>query len=161
MSKNEGNNILRFFKVVYTKLVKINDTDQRIALGFAVGVFCGIMPTTGPLAALFLAFILRLNRASALLGSLLTNTWLSIVTFILSIKIGSAIMKVRWEDVHQDWLLFLYTFKWQYLFKLSVLKLILPVIIGYFLIALVLGLSVYLITLFILKKDRIWKLRQN
>jgi len=159
--KNEENNILRFFKLVYAKLVKINDTDQRIALGFAVGVFCGIMPTTGPLAALFLAFILRLNRASALLGSLLTNTWLSIVTFILSVKIGSAIMKVSWKDVRQDWVLFLQDFKWQHLFKLSVLKLVLPVIIGYFLIALVLGLSVYLITLFILKKDRIWKLRQN
>ena len=161
MKKREGNNILRFFKAVYAKLVKINDTEQRIALGFGAGVFCGIMPTMGPLAALFLAFALRLNRASALLGSLLTNTWLSIVIFILSIKIGSVIMKVSWEDVRQDWLLFLLGFKWEYLFKLSVLKLILPVIIGYFVIALALGLFVYLITLFILKKNKTWKLRQN
>jgi uncharacterized protein (DUF2062 family) len=161
MMKSEENNILKFFKVVYAKLVKINDTDQKIALGFGIGVFCGIMPTTGPLAALFLAFILRINRASALLGSLLTNTWLSFATFILSIKVGSVIMKVSWQDVRQDWLLFLYTFKWQYLFKLSVLKLILPVIIGYFLIALVLGLSVYLITLLILKRNKTCKLRQN
>jgi uncharacterized protein (DUF2062 family) len=154
MKKSAENNILRFFKLVYAKLVTINDTDQRIALGFGVGVFCGIMPTMGPLAALFLAFALRLNRASALLGSLLTNTWLSIVTFILSIKIGSAIMKVSWGDVRQDWLLFLQGFKWQHLFKLSLLKIVLPVVIGYFLVSLFLGLFAYLITFLILRTIR-------
>jgi len=63
-----------FFQLLYLKLIKINDTPQKIAFGFGLGVFSGIFPGTGPLAALFLALILRANRASALLGSLLTNT---------------------------------------------------------------------------------------
>jgi uncharacterized protein (DUF2062 family) len=121
-----------FFRLLYIKLFKINDSPQRIALGFGLGVFLGIIPGTGPLAALFLALLFRVNRASALLGSLLTNTWLSIVTFLLAIKVGSAIMHLDWQVVRQGWML-------------------LPVILGYFIVSFSLGILVYLVTLIILK----------
>jgi len=136
------------------QLFKINATPQSISLGLGLGVFLGIFPGTGPLAALFLAFILRVNRAAILLGSLLTNTWLSIVTFIFSIKIGSWLMRLDWQEVRQDWLLFLKDFHWLALFKLSILKIILPVIVGYIVVAFCLGLFVYLITLGLLTKIR-------
>ena len=136
-------------KFIYIKLFRINDTPQRIALGLGLGVFSGIFPGTGPLAALFLALILRVNRASALLGSLLTNTWLSFVTFMLAAKCGSAILKVSWIDVKQGWDSFLKGFHWQDLFKLSVLKLIFPVAVGYFVVAICAGLLVYLVSLII------------
>lgn len=152
MKKNKKNNILRFFKLVYIKLFRIHDTPQRIALGFGLGVCLGIIPGTGPLAALCLAILLRVNRASALLGSLLTNTWLSIVTFLLSIKLGSAIIGMSWQDVRKDWLLFLNNFKFIDLFKLSILKIILPVIVGYLVVAFFLGVATYLITLIIIIK---------
>lgn len=145
--KIKGNSFLRFSKFIYLKLFRINDTPQRIALGLGLGVFSGILPGTGPIAALFLAFILGVNRASALLGSLLTNTWLSIVTFLLSIKIGSAILKLNWQNVYQDWKLILKNFHWPDLFKLTILKIILPVILGYFIIAFCLGFVVYLVAL--------------
>lgn len=150
----EINSILKFLKLIYLKLVKINDTPQRIALGIGLGVFSGILPGTGPLAALFLSFVFRANRASALLGSLLTNTWLSLITFILSLKLGSALMGVNWQDVHNNWLLFLKGFHWLNLFKLSVLKIIFPVIIGYFILALSLGALSYLIILIVLTRYR-------
>ena len=67
---------------IFDKLFKINDSAEKIALGVGLEVFSGLMPGTGPTAALFLAFIFRANRAAALLGSMLTNTWLSVVTFI-------------------------------------------------------------------------------
>ena len=140
-----------FLKKLYIKLFKINDTPQRIAAGLGLGVFLGILPGTGPLAALFMAWILRLNRASALLGSLLTNTWLSIVTFLLSVKVGAAIMKVNWEETREAWMLFLKDFHWLDLLKLSALNIILPVVVGYLIVAFCLGLAVYLITWIILK----------
>lgn len=143
-----------FFRLLYIKLFKINDSPQRIASGLGLGVFTGIIPGTGPVAALFLAFIFRVNRASALLGSLLTNTWLSIVTFLLSVKVGSAIMDSSWQEAKEQWLLFLKDFRWLSLFKLSVLKLILPVISGYFIVAFCLGFLTYLITLAIIIKIR-------
>lgn len=143
-----------FLDLFYSKIFKINDSTQRIALGLGMGVFLGIIPGTGPVAALILALVFRLNRASALLGSMLTNTWLSIVTFFLSIKVGSAIMRVNWQDVQRNWALFLKDFSWLNLFKLSILKIILPVIVGYTIVSFCIGFLVYLITLAIFTKIR-------
>jgi uncharacterized protein (DUF2062 family) len=147
--KKLSNSIFRFFKFIYIKLFRIHDTPQRIALGLGMGVFLGILPITGPIAAIFLALLLRLNRASALLGSLFTNTWLSIVTFLLSIKVGSGIMKVDWQDTYKGWIQFLKNFKFINLLQLSTLKIILPVITGYLVVAFCLGVLVYLIALVI------------
>jgi hypothetical protein len=135
MKRKKGNNILRFLKLIYIKLFRIHDTPQRIALGVGIGIFLGIMPGTGPIAAVFMALALRVNRAAALLGSLLTNTWLSILTFFLSIKIGSGIMGLDWQDVHRE-------------------KIVLPVIIGYLVVGFCLGLIAYLVTLFIITQIR-------
>jgi len=110
--KKKSNSIVSLFKLIYLKLFRIDDTPQRIALGLGIGVLLGILPGSGPIAALFLAWVLRVNQASALLGSLFTNTWLSIVTFILSIKVGSIITKLNWQDVQRDWMLFLKNFHW-------------------------------------------------
>ncbi len=144
--------IRRFFNLLFIKLFKINDSPQKIALGLGVGVFTGIFPGTGPVAALFLALLLRVNRASALIGSMLTNTWLSIVTFLLSIKIGSVILGIKWQEVYQDYNCFLKESNWLHLFRLSILKAVLPVIIGYLIIGFCLGILAYLITLIILTR---------
>lgn len=150
----KSSNISSFLKSIYLKIFKINDTPQRIALGLGLGVSLGIIPGSGPIAALFLAWVFRINRAAALLGSLLTNTWLSVVTFLLSIKLGSAILKVDWQNVSKDWGLFLKNFHLRDLFKLSILEVILPVIVGYFTVALSLGILAYLACLLILIKIR-------
>ena len=150
MKRKNNNNILRFLKLIYLKLFRIHDTPQKIALGVGIGVFLGIIPGTGPIAAVFMAFLLRANRAAALLGSLLTNTWLSIVTFLLSIKIGASIMRVDGQDVQRNWVQFLKDFKIITLFKLTTLKIILPVIIGYLVVGFCLGLIVYLVALSII-----------
>jgi hypothetical protein len=148
------NKIYRFFKLVYIKLFRIDDTPQKIALGFGLGVFLGVFPGTGLLASLVLAWFLRLNRAAALLGSLLTNTWFSFLAFILAVKTGSVVMGVDWQKVYQESISLLKGFNWLNLFKLSILKVILPVIIGYLVIGLCLGFLAYLVTLPIILKLR-------
>jgi len=120
-------------------LVGISDTPQKKALGFGVGVFLGILPGTGPIAAFVTASFLHLNRASALLGSLLTNTWLSFVTFIAAVKIGSYLLRVDWQQSLQYW---------------RSGKIILPVILGYLIIALFAGLIGYLTALIAIKLIR-------
>jgi len=151
-----SNSLTRLSRLLYLKLVRINDTPHKIALGLGVGVFCGIIPGTGPIAALTLALILRLNRAAAILGSFLTNTWLSFVTFALSLKIGAGLFGVSRRDLQQEWMLFIKGFRLINLFKLSVLKIILPIISGYFVIALCAAAIVYLGAYIIVKiyKDR-------
>ena len=150
--KISENKYLRLLKLVYEKLFLINDSPHKIALGLGLGVLAGIIPGTGPIAALFLAFLFRANRIAALLGSLLTNTWLSFVTFLLSIKVGSAIMNVNWKDIYAESLLFLKNFQWQNLFKESFFKVALPLLVGYLVISLCLALIVYLVALIIIKR---------
>jgi len=154
MAEVKKNGVGRFFEWLYEKLVKIDDTPQKIALGFGLGVFAGNFPGTGPLASLFCAFLFRANRAAALLGSFITNTWLTILTFILSVKAGSAILGLKWQDVEQDWNTFIKTFDWSILFKVSVLKVILPIFIGYVIISFFAGLLVYLIVLIVITRTR-------
>ena len=147
----------RWFKktinFLFNKLFYINDSAERIALGVGLGVFSGLMPGTGPAAALFLALIFRANRAAALLGSILTNTWLSLVTFILAIKLGSVILKAHWQEVYQRGQDLIHDFHWVKFFRLSFREVLLPVIIGYIIIGLFLGILSYLITLFIIRRN--------
>ena len=140
----------KLFSVIVSKLFKINDSPQRIALGVGLGVFSGFMPGTGPVAALFLAFIFRANRAAALLGSLLTNTWLSLVTLVLAIKAGSLALGLHWQDVDRKMQGLLHDFSWAKFFKLSFLDVLLPVITGYLIIGLLLAAASYLLTLSII-----------
>lgn len=146
-----------FFKktinFLFLELFKINDSAQKIALGVGLGVFSGLMPGTGPIFALFLAFIFKANRAAALLGSLFTNTWLSLVTFILAIKTGSVILKMNWQEVQQKALMLIKDFSWVKFFKLSFSDVLLPMVIGYLVIGLVLGVFCYLLTLLIIRRN--------
>lgn len=152
MRKKNIGSFLRFLKLIYIKLFRINDTPQKIAQGFGLGVFLGIVPGTGPIAALFLAFVFRVNRIGALLGSILTNTWLSFLIFPLSIKAGSIIMDLNWQVVYNNWVRFLKEFRFIDLLKLSALRIIVPVAIGYFIIAFCVGLLTYLLMLIMLKQ---------
>ncbi|MCK9614573.1 MAG: DUF2062 domain-containing protein [Candidatus Omnitrophica bacterium] len=140
----------RLITVLYIKLVRTNDTPQKIALGLGLGVFSGILPGTGPIAAVFLASLARANRATALLGSLVTNTWLSFVTFLISIKIGSIIIGVNWQEIKEKWSLFVKDFTFVGLFKMSVLKMILPIMLGYLVVAICCGLLSYIAAILIL-----------
>jgi uncharacterized protein (DUF2062 family) len=143
----------KIINFIYVKLFNINDSAQKIALGVGIGVFSGLLPGTGPAAALFLAFIFRANRAAALLGSILTNTWLSLVTFILAVKVGSVILSMNWQTVqHQVQGLFK-NFAWANFLKFSFLEIFLPVIIGYLVIGLVLGVFGYCVTLLVIRNN--------
>ncbi|MDD5282057.1 MAG: DUF2062 domain-containing protein [Candidatus Omnitrophica bacterium] len=142
----------KIINFIFAKLFKINDSAQKIALGVGLGVFSGLIPGTGPAAALFLAFVFRANRAAALLGSILTNTWLSIITFIIAIKVGSLVFGRHWQEVYQKVQALIHNFHWGNFFKLSFLDVVLPVVIGYLIIGLFLGLISYLVVLLITRK---------
>jgi len=146
-----------FLKIVYIKTVKIDDTPHKISLGFAIGVALGIIPGTGPLAALFFSFLLKANRASALIGSLLVNTWFSIVALIPAVRIGALIFNLNWYKIYMDWLDIFYSLHWKELIKISLYKIILPIFLGYVIIALGVGISCYIVCRIIFKINIKWK----
>ncbi len=122
--------------IIYLKLFRINDSSLKIALGFGLGVFIGVMPGIGPIIALLLAYPLRVNRASALLGSVLFNTWVGIVTLLFSMRIGSAITGASYSDIYNSWNVIIKNFSWSNLLQASVCKILFPVLVGYFVISL-------------------------
>lgn len=141
----------RFFKTLYLKLFRINDTPQKVAIGLGLGVFLGVLPGAGPLMALFLALIFRVNRAAALLGSLLTNTWLSIPVFLLSIKVGAILTGLKYQEIHRQWAVFAKDFRWSGLLDLSMYKVVGPILAGYLAVSLCIGIVCYIVTLILLK----------
>lgn len=139
--------VLRFLKLSYIKLCRINDSPQKIAQGLGLGVFLGVMPGVGIIAALVMASLLRMNRASAALGALLTNTWSSFIIFIFSIKVGALVLNLKWQEVHQNWIMLLKDFHWASLLKISVLEVIFPIAVGYLIISLLFGIIAYILAL--------------
>lgn len=147
MTGKKINPIFGFFHILYEKLFVINDTPQKVAIGVGIGVFFGVFPGLGPLAALFSALALRVNRAGALLGSILTNTWLSIPVFVVAVSIGSIVTGSSYAEMRREWSALMNNFSWGSLFKLSAGDIFIPVIIGYILVSVIIGIAAYLVTL--------------
>lgn len=143
--------ISRFFRALYLKLFRIDDSPQKVAIGFGLGVFLGVMPAMGPIAALFLAMVFKVNRVSALLGSIITNTWLSIPVFILSIKAGSLVVGTSYDKIRAGWSALSNDFSLDKLFRLSVNDIVAPVIIGYVVVAAAIGVIAYAAALLVVR----------
>ena len=152
MKKKNNWFFLRTLKLLYLKLFRTNDSPQKIACGLGLGVFIGILPGAGPFAAFIVAMLLRVNRAAAVLGALITNTWTSLITMFLAIKIGASVMSLDGKVLYSQWKALLSDFHWRSVFAIAFLKLVFPVLIGYLIISIFLGVLVYLICLFVLLK---------
>ena len=148
--------IKNIFKSFYKRVVNIHDSPQKVALGFALGIFSGILPGVGPVVAFALASFFRINTIAAVSGSLLTNTWLSLVTFVLAVKVGAAVTGADWQKISQDTKDLLEDLPPKNLLDVSILKILYPMFVGYILIGLVLAAVTYVLvlTIFKLKKAR-------
>jgi len=142
-SRSLRERVSRFLRAIYLKLFRINDTPQKIAMGLGLGVFLGVLPGAGPIAAFTLSLIFRVNRASALLGSILTNTWLSIPVFLVSLRAGAAVMGLDYGDLRSEWTELLKDFHWKNALDAGIYTVVIPILAGYALVALSVGLAVY------------------
>lgn len=144
----------KFFKIAYLKIIRINDSPHKIAGGFALGVFLGILPGAGPMASILLAYLFQVNRAAALAGSLLTNAWFSVITFAFAVKIGAFLTGTRWQQLYANAKALVNPFHWQKFFDGSSLSILKPLLAGYAAIGLVSGVVVYIIVLMIVSAYR-------
>jgi uncharacterized protein (DUF2062 family) len=135
--------LARFFRAAYLKIIRINDSPHKIAGGFALGVFLGILPGAGPMASVVLAYFFQVNKAAALAGSLLTNSWFSVVTFALAIKTGAWLTGSKWQELYEQAKALVTPFDWRKFFDGSSLPIIKPLLAGYAAIGLVSGAVIY------------------
>lgn len=91
----------RWLKLQYYKLVRINDTPAKVALGMGVGVFLGIFPTfgLGAVLAFLLAWIFRFNKASAVVGSAIMNPLTTPFFWSLSCILGALLVGGDWRVI--------------------------------------------------------------
>ena len=146
--------IKEWLKALFLKLVKTNDTPHRIALGFAIGIFYGLFPFVGVLFTILTAILLKGNKVTALIGCFVTNTWLSVVLALPSVKVGSKIFGLDWKVVWSDMLCYLKISNVNDFFRAASSDVIIPSLVGFLTIALSISLLSYLIVIFFIIRHR-------
>ncbi len=75
-------------------LVSLNDTPERIALGFSVGVFFAFSPLLGmhTFLGLLVAFVFGLNRVAVLVGVFINNPWTLVPIYGLAAYVGGLLI---------------------------------------------------------------------
>jgi len=89
--------IKRWVNLHYYKIMRIDDPPYKIARGVAIGVFMGIFPTfgLGIVFAIAAAYVLKANRAAAVVGSFIMNPLTTPFFWAISAAVGGVIF---WED---------------------------------------------------------------
>ncbi len=135
-------------KKIRDNLLGIDDSPNKIALGFGLGLFLGVLPGTGILAAVVCSVALRVNKAASLAGALLVNTWINIVAFPFALIVGGFVFRIDPALLKVKWLALLDDFTWNALLDTLILYAALAVFVGYLLLGLVMGIVGYAICLF-------------
>ncbi|KKP79076.1 MAG: hypothetical protein UR78_C0015G0019 [Candidatus Moranbacteria bacterium GW2011_GWF2_35_39] len=136
------------------KFFLIDDTPHKVAAGAALGIFLGIIPG-GILTAIVIAWIIRVNRLSAVAGVLATNFWTSILIMPFAAKLGCLIFGVNSEDLIKNFNQS-YSADLKYFFSETIiLKLLLPLSVGFIIIAGAIALAFYFLIYFLLKYKKV------
>ena len=144
----------RWARYHYIRLLRQNDEPERVAAGLALGVALGVLPTFGLsiVLAIFLAGFLRVNRVSAIVGTLAGMPWVAPFFWAVSYLVGSLILGshlhetvqlVKGLKTHSD--------MWRNLLEQ---RLILPYIIGNVLVTAAVSASAYLAGLYAVRTYR-------
>ncbi len=128
---------------LYEELTLVNESPHRVSLSFAVGVFLGILPFTGVLAAIAIAWALRLNKAAAILGSAITNTWLGLIVLGFAVKIGAALTGANWRHLQDQLTSLLKDFSLKSFQQVDIWSLLFAVIVGYVVLSVAFALVGY------------------
>jgi len=82
------------------KLLQIEDTPERTALAFSIGIFLGFSPFLGfhTLAGLAVAFLFKLNRVAVLLGVWSNTPWWLVPYYTVATWVGMWVVQF-----HIDW----------------------------------------------------------
>jgi uncharacterized protein (TIGR03546 family) len=83
----------RLIKLSYLKILRIDDSTEKIARGAALGAFIGLMPTLGVgfILCIICSFLLKVNKAAAIIASFVMNPFTAPLVWSGSVYIGKFI----------------------------------------------------------------------
>lgn len=130
-------------------LARMRAHPERIARGFAVGLFIGMLPGAGVLAALALAFLLRLHKPAVTLGALVNNPWTTPFFYLAAYQLGKRLTgfesNLAWNGWHS----------WQdAAWWTALLRMLRPTLLGTVLIGAALALVGYAVVYLLLRDAR-------
>jgi hypothetical protein len=81
------------------KLLQIEDTPERTALAYSIGIFLGFSPFLGfhTLCGIAIAFLFRLNRVAILLGVWSNTPWWLVPYYMIATWVGMWVMRFQIE----------------------------------------------------------------
>ncbi len=84
----------RYINYYKWRLLRLREHPHAIARGFAVGVFAGCLPLMGLqfLISLLLAFLVRGNKFTALMGTWISNPFTYVPLFLFNFHVGKLIL---------------------------------------------------------------------
>ncbi len=137
------------------KFFLIDDTPHKVAAGFALGIFWGIMPGEGVGTTIITAAILRFNRLSATAGVLASNMWMTFVVLPLAATVGGFIFNVSpklliqsFNETYQLGLKYFFT-------ETIIIEILTPFFIGFLAVSISISLFFYFGLYFLLKYRKI------
>jgi uncharacterized protein (DUF2062 family) len=86
------------------KLMKMKESPDEMAKGFALGVFIGFLPINGfqVLIAVTIAALTRVSKMAAAIGTHVTNPWTTIPVLIIDYYVGCFLLGKKACPPHVD-----------------------------------------------------------
>ena len=90
-----------------------------------------------------MAHFLHVNRRAAFVGGLITNTWISVLTFVFAAKIGAKVTGQKWQEIYRQCKELLTHFSWREFFDAANLEILKPLFVGYAILGFVMAVVTY------------------
>jgi uncharacterized protein len=141
-------------RAICGKLLMLDDTPHRIALGIAIGIFIAWTPTVGlqMLAAVPLACLLRANRVASLIGVYLSNPLTFLPMYWLDYHVGAMLLgtPLSFDGLREILLRSDWTERWWGLLGVG-MELAAAIWLGGLILGALTGVLAYIVTLWLLR----------
>lgn len=137
------------------QLLHLNDTPERTALAFSIGVFFSFSPFVGlhTIMGLTTAFLFKLNRLALLVGVYVNNPWTLAPAASLGTALGFYLLGTENRFADASWDSMLSGHFWKEMFS-DIEHLLLPFFLGNLILSVVAGMIAYLVLRRILVRHR-------
>lgn len=149
--KRKKSSLQRYWHYYRLRLLRLKENPQKIARGFAVGVFVGCFPLIGLqfIMAIILAFIVKGNKFTAIIGTWISNPLTYVPLFLFNFKVGKLIVNIFIPDNQME-------FNWDSLKQINDLgaQITITLLLGSSIVAIIFSFISYYLILNLLKKGK-------
>jgi uncharacterized protein len=161
-------NYRKKLKYLYIRLLRLKGEPHELALGMAIGVFAGMLPTLPfhMVVAVALAFCFRASKITAAIGTWISNPLNWYFIYLLDYKIGANLLGLEGGyEIIKSAMASIYrhdeiTIIWNTLFS-SGFAIVSALLIGGIITGIVAAIPSYFISLWVFQKIKVWRQKRK